>query len=110
MAENQEEIHSIADLDSATDYELKHTPNLRVVDHPDNQVMFVTIGLNGLSHPQTEEHFIEWIRLYIGDELFYDIHFDANDTPEDSVDVPRVDELIRIQARCNLHGIWETLY
>ena len=105
-----EEIHSISDLDNATEAELKHTPNVRVIDHPDSQVLYITIGLNGLSHPQTEEHFIQWIRVYIADELFWDIRFDPGDSPEDSVEIRRTPDVVRILARCNLHGIWETIY
>jgi len=109
MADTQEEIQSIADLDNATDYELKHSPNVRMVDQADSHVLFITIGLNGLTHVQEEGHYYEWIRVLVADELFYEKLFTPAETPGYSIEIPRGGATVRVHARCNLHGVWETI-
>ncbi|MDR2197384.1 MAG: class II SORL domain-containing protein [Coriobacteriales bacterium] len=102
-----EEVHSIEDIDSATDFELKHTPNIELVELASGQLIKVTIGLKGISHPQTEEHFIEWIRAFDGDEPLGTVAFDPSITPYAEFEVERSSSQIIVQALCNLHGLWE---
>jgi len=102
-----EEVHSIEDIDTASDFELKHTPNVEVIEGANGQTIKVTIGLKGISHPQTEEHFIEWIRIFDGSELIGDVSFGPSETPEATFEVKRNNDEIIVQSLCNLHGIWE---
>jgi superoxide reductase len=102
-----EEVHSIQDIESATDFELKHTPNLEVVEQASGQLIKVTIGLKGIVHPQTEEHYIEWIRAFDGSEPLGTITFGPNETPFAEFNVERTSSQIIVQALCNLHGVWE---
>ena len=104
----EQEILTITDFENATDFELKHSPNVVASEQADSLVLNVTIGLNGLTHPQTEEHLIEWIRVYIGDEIVGEANFGPDDTPEASFEVVKTDAAICVRAFCNLHGIWET--
>ena len=101
------EIHSIEDLETASDFELKHTPNIQVEEGNGVQVITVTIGLKGIAHPQTEEHLIEWIRLFDGEQLIGNVTFGPTDTPQASFEVATTNTQIIAQALCNLHGIWE---
>ncbi|MCL2631566.1 MAG: class II SORL domain-containing protein [Coriobacteriia bacterium] len=101
------EIHVITDMENATEAELKHTPNIELVDTADGQAIKVTMGLQGLVHPQTEEHLTEWIKIYVGEELVADVAFGAGEDPEVVVNFALDGEEIVAQAQCNLHGIWE---
>ena len=102
-----QEIHSIEDIDAATDFELKHTPNLELEELASGQLIKVSIGLKGISHPQTEEHLIEWIRIFDGSEPVGEAFFGPDDEPVASFEVERSGSQIIVQALCNLHGIWE---
>ena len=102
-----EEVHCIEDIDTASDFELKHTPNIEVIDGGDVQKIKVTIGLKGIAHPQTEEHLIEWIRLFDGSELVGTVVFGPEDTPIAEFELAQTGGQIIAQALCNLHGLWE---
>ncbi|MCL2750781.1 MAG: hypothetical protein FWE96_07285 [Coriobacteriia bacterium] len=102
-----QEIHSIEDIDTASDFELKHTPNVELEELASGQLIKVSIGLKGIAHPQTEEHLTEWIRVFDGGELVGEALFGPNDEPVASFEVKRSDSQIAVQALCNLHGIWE---
>ena len=64
-----QEVHSIEDRDAASDFELKHTPNVALEEQASGQLLKVSMGLKGITHPQTEEHYIEWFRVFDGTEL-----------------------------------------
>jgi desulfoferrodoxin-like iron-binding protein len=102
-----QEVHSIEDIDTATDFELKHTPNIQIVEEANGQLVKVSIGLKGIKHPQTEEHFIEWIRVFAGSEPIGEKNFGPADEPVAEFSVERSSEQIIAQALCNLHGLWE---
>ena len=102
-----QEVHSIEDIDAASDFELKHTPNVEVIEGANGQTIKVSIGLKGISHPQTEEHLTEWIRAFDGQELIGIVNFGADDLPVAEFEVPRSNNQIIVQALCNLHGLWE---
>ena len=102
-----QEVHSIEDIDTASDFELKHTPNVEVVEGANGQTIKVSIGLKGISHPQTEEHLTEWIRAFDGQELIGSVSFGPDDQPVAEFEVPRSNNQIIVQALCNLHGLWE---
>jgi superoxide reductase len=101
------EAQSIKDLANATEAELKHSPNIQIVPGVDDLTVTVTVGLNGLEHPQTEEHYIQWIKVFVGDLLVEENTFDPGQTPEVVVMVEEIDLPIMAQAMCNLHGLWE---
>jgi len=102
-----QEIHSIEDIDAASDFELKHTPNVELEELAIGQLIKVSIGLKGITHPQTEEHLIEWIRIFDGSELVGEALFGPDDEPVAEFEVERSGSQIAVQALCNLHGIWE---
>ena len=102
-----QEVHSIEDIDTASDFELKHTPNVEVIEGANGQTIKVSIGLKGISHPQTEEHLTEWIRAFDGQELIGSVSFGPDDLPVAEFEVPRSNNQIIVQALCNLHGLWE---
>ncbi|MDR2671765.1 MAG: class II SORL domain-containing protein [Coriobacteriales bacterium] len=102
-----QEVHSIEDIDTASDFELKHTPKIDLEELASGQRIKVTIGLKGITHPQTEEHFIEWIRLFVGPEPIGERVFGPADEPVAVFEIERSSEQVIAQALCNLHGLWE---
>lgn len=102
-----QEVHSIEDIDTASDYELKHTPNMVLEELASGQLLKVSIGLKGITHPQTEEHYIEWIRVFDGTEPIGERLFGPHDEPVAAFEVKRTSNQLVAQALCNLHGIWE---
>ncbi|MDR1014524.1 MAG: class II SORL domain-containing protein [Coriobacteriales bacterium] len=102
-----QEVHSIEDVETASDFELKHTPRLEVIEGSKGQTVKVGIGLKGITHPQTEEHYIEWIRAFDGTEPLGTVSFGPADAPVAEFEVKRTSGQIVVQALCNLHGIWE---
>lgn len=95
------EVEYIEDLANGTDAQKKHTPCIT----PENGGLKVTIGNFGISHPQTEEHYIGWICVLDKDvELAYQ-EFGPEDVPE--LFVPDRDGDVCVIAWCNLHGAWE---
>lgn len=102
-----QEVHSFEDIDTASDFELKHTPNVVVEELASGQRLNVSIGLKGITHPQTEEHYIEWIRVFDGTEVVGEALFGPADEPVASFEVKRSSSQLAVQALCNLHGLWE---
>ncbi len=76
----------------------KHVP---VASRLGNQ-LHVTVG--SVAHPMSEEHFIGWIEIVIGDKS-QRLMLHPGQSPEALFDV--TDEAIRVYAYCNLHGLWQ---
>ncbi|MDR2957780.1 MAG: hypothetical protein LBU61_06355 [Coriobacteriales bacterium] len=109
MSDSQEtEVQFIENMEEATEYQLKHTPACKVEGHPDSLIVRVKIGLNGLSHPQTEEHLIEWIAIFDGDQELDKVFFKPGQTPEFDFEIAYPYYQTIVQAYCNLHGIFGT--
>lgn len=102
-----QEVHSIEDIDTASDFELKHTPNVVVEELASGQLLKVSVGLKGITHPQGEEHYIEWFRVFDGGELVAEKTFSYEDEPVAEFEVARSSSQIAVQLLCNLHGLWE---
>lgn len=105
MAESTE-VQYIEDIETATEYQLKHTPNVKVEGHPDSLVVRVSIGLKGISHPQTEEHYIEWIAIYADGQELDRFSFKPDQTPQAFFELPYPDQQLEVRACCNLHGVF----
>lgn len=102
-----QEVHSIKDIDTATDFELKHTPKVELEEQASGQLLKVSIGLKGITHPQIPEHYIEWIRVFDGSEPVGERLFGPEEEPVASFELKRSSKQIVVQALCNLHGVWE---
>lgn len=62
-------------------------------------------------HPMTSTHYIQWIEVYLGIELVSRIELSPL-CPQAKVTIPvsvSKSSALRIMARCNLHGIWESI-
>lgn len=67
-------------------------------------------GIDGVEHPNTLGHWINWVELYAGERLISKVEYapemcdgyvvTLNITLDDSA-------TLRARAFCNLHGVWE---
>ena len=83
-------------VDAATE---KHIP---VITKTDNGYQ---VQVGEVAHPMTDEHYIEWIELIDGNNV-YCAFLNPGDKPEAVFTVEATNPIAR--AYCNLHGNWAT--
>jgi superoxide reductase len=67
-------------------------------------------GIDGVEHPNTLSHWINWVALYAGERLISRVEFGAelSDKYEVTLNVTLKETAsLRAQEFCNLHGVWE---
>lgn len=100
-------VNKITDLDSAGDFEKKHTPFIECRREGDRVQVTVKVG-HYVAHPNQPDHFIEWITVHAAGAPI--ARFDLSAVAVDPVVtcVLNVDAGTPLQAveSCNLHGIW----
>ena len=67
-------------------------------------------GIDGIEHPNTLSHWINWVKLYAGERLMSMIEFapELCDSYLVSLRVTLNESTpLRAQGFCNLHGTWE---
>ena len=84
--------------DAATE---KHVPVVEI----NNELVTITVGET--LHPMTEEHYIMWIHVFTN---LKEYHFNLNpsDNPQVKFSKDINEEIIEVNAYCNLHGLWST--
>jgi superoxide reductase len=100
-------MNHVTDLDSAGDFERKHTPY--VTAEPDGDKVRITIKVGHyVSHPNQPDHYIQWIMLYAGDAPIARFDFVPVATYPDVCVTVDVDAgtTLRAVEYCNLHGLW----
>lgn len=100
-----------ADPKNPTDYELKHMPEIKLgkTDAKGFTTVKINVGKNGIIHPSTADHWIDYIELWADNKLVGKTEL----LPEISrgfayfkINSKGVKQLTAV-AGCNLHGIWE---
>ena len=78
----------------------KHVPVVKI----DNTKVYVSVG--STEHPMEKAHYIEWVGMQTktGGELK---KLKPNDKPEVVFNKNDGEEVVRIYAYCNLHGLWK---
>ncbi len=76
----------------------KHVP---VVEKTDGGFKVI---VGSVAHPMTDDHYIEWIELVVGDACYRQF-LNPGETPEAVFTVPG--ESATARAYCNLHGLWQ---
>ena len=108
------ELNKPADWNNLTIMAKKHTPIIEVpskakVDEP-FVVKIKVGGIDGVEHPNTLSHWINWVALFAGDRLISRTAFGAelSDRYVIAFNVS-LKESVTLKARafCNLHGVWE---
>jgi len=107
-------LNKPADWTNLTVMAKKHTP---IIEAPTkvkaDQPFAVKIkvgGIDGVEHPNTLSHWINWVTLYAGDRLITRTAFGAevSDGYVLTVNVTlKESATLRAQEFCNLHGVWE---
>ena len=84
--------------DGATE---KHVPVVEI----NNELVTITVGET--LHPMTEEHYIMWIHVFTN---LKEYHFNLNpsDNPQVKFSKDINEEIIEVNAYCNLHSLWST--
>ena len=106
---NREEM-SFADPENPTKHELKHTPEISILEQDPNgfSKIKITIGQQDIIHPTTPDHWIDYLELKLDGKKIAYVEFEAGmirGFSEYFVDLSNVKE-ITAEAGCNLHGIW----
>lgn len=83
--------------DAATE---KHVPVVEV----NNELVTITIG--STLHPMNEDHYIMWIHVFTN---LREYHFNLKpkDNPEVKFNKDVNEEIVEVNAYCNLHGLWK---
>ena len=107
-------LNKSADWTNLTIMDKKHTP---IIEAPPkvkaNEPFAVKIkvgGIDGVEHPNTLSHWINWVALYAGERLIARIEF-APELSDGYVVTIKItlsaSATLRAQEFCNLHGVWE---
>ena len=107
-------LNKPTDWNNLTGMAKKHTP---IIEAPAkvkaNEPFAVKIkvgGIDGVEHPNTLSHWINWVALYAGDRAISRIVFGAEMTDGYIVTINvtlTASATLRAQEFCNLHGVWE---
>ena len=67
-------------------------------------------GIDGVEHPNTLSHWINWVTLYAGERLISRVEFgsELSDKYVVTINVTlNKSATLKAQVFCNLHGVWE---
>jgi len=107
-------LNKPADWNNLPGMAKKHVP---IIEAPAkvkaNEAFVVKVkvgGIDGVEHPNTLSHWINWVTLYAGDRLISRVELGAELTDGYVVTVNvtlKESATLRAQEFCNLHGVWE---
>jgi superoxide reductase len=108
------ELNKPIDWDNLHGMAKKHVP---IIEAPDtvraNEPFVVKIkigGIDGVEHPNTLSHWVNWVTLYAGERLISRVDFgsELSDKYVVTINVTLNEStILRAQEFCNLHGVWE---
>ncbi|MEF9933816.1 MAG: desulfoferrodoxin [Clostridium sp.] len=78
----------------------KHVPVIEKVDGG------VRVNVGSVDHPMEDVHFIEWIELHVGEEVYVK-YLKPSEKPEAFFKIENADGAVA-KAYCNLHGYWKS--
>jgi len=108
------ELNKPKDWANLTDMAKKHVPIIETPEKVKAKESFTVKvkvgGIEGVEHPNTLGHWINWLELYAGERLISRVEF-ASEMSDKYVVTLNVtlNETATLRARefCNLHGVWE---
>ena len=99
------------DAKNPTKGELKHTPEIKIgkKDAKGYTLVEITIGQEGIIHPSSEAHWIDFIELDADAKLVARTLFEPGKAMGYVAYKVKLDGVKKLTARegCNKHGIWE---
>ena len=69
------------------------------------------VQIGRIPHPMEANHHIDWIEIYVNNQLLEKIDFDISIDKEAKTFFSTIwndNTLIEIKSQCNLHGLWST--
>ena len=97
--------------DKPTKGELKHSPEIKIgtVDNKGYTLVEITVGQEGIIHPSTKDHWIDFIELEGDGQLLARTFFEPNTSMGYVAYKVKLNGIKKLTARegCNKHGIWE---
>ena len=108
------ELNKPKDWTNLTNMAKKHVPIIEAPEKVKAKEPFTVKvkvgGIDGVEHPNTLGHWINWVQLYAGERLISKVEF-APEMCDGYVVILNVtlNETAMLRARefCNLHGVWE---
>ncbi len=91
-------LQEVNTVDAAQD---KHIPVIEKTEQG------VKVRVGEVVHPMTEEHYIEWIELIVGDQVLRQT-LKPGQVPEAVFCIGNQDAKLQARAYCNLHGLWRS--
>lgn len=105
-------IMSIQDPKNPTKAELKHTPEITLADKDTKGYtqVNITVGQGNIIHPSTQEHWIDFIKLYADDKLVGHSELMPEISRGATSFRVKLDTVKNLTATagCNLHGVWSS--
>ncbi len=108
------ELNKPKDWTNLTDMAKKHVPIIEAPEKVKAKEPFTVKvkvgGIDGVEHPNTLGHWINWVEFYAGERLISKVEF-APEMCDGYVVTSNItlNESTKLRARafCNLHGVWE---
>ena len=104
----------VKDPDNINPLEQIHAPVIEAPSEVKCEEFFnVAVKVGEIEHPNQNDHFIHWIKIYLDDLYLTRTDFTpAMTKPEITLSLKIAhksqETLIRAVTRCNQHGIWES--
>lgn len=104
------EPQTIVDSANPTKAELKHSPEISFGEQDEQGHTFikVIIGQQGIIHPSEENHWIDYLTLFINDQQYSHNEYVNGGIRgyETYVATLNKGDKVKVESGCNLHGIW----
>ncbi len=99
------------DAKNPTKGQLKHTPDIKIGPKDANgyTLVEITLGQEGIIHPSTDNHWIDFIELNADGKLVARTLFEPGKAMGYAAYKVKLDGVKKLTAvaGCNIHGIWE---
>jgi superoxide reductase len=66
----------------------------------------LTVKVGSVPHPMTEEHYIQWIEVLVGNKAYREF-LKPGQEPQASFCIEAGNEPVILREYCNLHGLWK---
>ncbi len=104
--------NTFADPENPTKFELKHTPEITFGEADKNGFtqIFITVGSDGIIHPTKNEHWIDFMKVFVNNKEIQNIEF-TNGVIRgyNSCYAPlKNTDKVKVIIGCNIHGIWQS--
>lgn len=103
-------INRPKDMNNLTGLEAKHVPKLLLPPTISaGQPFALKVQVGQSMHPIERQHYIEWVEVFLGEVWIAQVFFSAVRTqPKTELSLILTEPAtIRVQAMCNIHGMWE---